>query len=228
MPRPPRIDFPGLPQHVIVRGNDRRDIFFCEGDRTEFLSLLGEARSERGCELHAFVLMDNHVHLLATAKAPFAISRMMQDVGRAYVKHVNSRHKRTGTLYEGRFKSSLVETQSYLLACMRYIEMNPVRAGLVRNPSEFAWSSFGQNASGDPAGLLTPHPEYLALGRDATNRRAAYIRLFEGVVDEDQVSAIRESARQSRALGSELFCRAVEGTLSRPVRVIPRGRPRRA
>src|SRR5258706_2525733 len=152
MPRAPRIDFPGLAHHVIVRGNNRKAIYFHDDDRTHVLKCLGDARAERDCEIHAFVLMPNHVHLLATARAQMGISRMMQDVGRAYVKHVNTRRRRTGALYEGRFKSSVVETRSYFLACMRYIELNPVRAALVSHPAQFPWSSFGQNISGDPSG----------------------------------------------------------------------------
>jgi putative transposase len=216
-----------LPQHVVVRGNDRSDIFFCDDDRLAFLKLLGEARRERECEIHAFVLMRNHVHLLATGVAPFAISRMMQDIGRAYVKRINSRYERTGTLYEGRFKSSLVESHSYFLACMRYVEMNPVRAGLASHPSTFPWSSFGQNASGEPSGLITPHAEYLGLGRDAPARRRAYLQLFDVGASEQEVAAIRECAQQGRALGSDQFCKALEGTLLRSVRVVPQGRPAR-
>jgi putative transposase len=214
-----------LPQHVVVRGNDRSDIFFCDDDRRAFLRFLGEARCERECEIHAFVLMRNHVHLLATGAVPLAISRMMQDIGRAYVRRVNSRYERSGTLYEGRFKSSLIESQSYFLACMRYIEMNPVRAGLALHPSEFPWSSFGQNASGEPSGLITPHSEYLGLGRDALARRKAYLHLFDVGPSEREVAAIRECAQQGRALGGEQFCEAVEGTLLRSVRVVPQGRP---
>lgn len=225
MPRAPRIDIPGLPQHVRVRGNDRSNIFSCDEDRLAYLGCVDEARKNRGCDIHAFVLMDNHVHLLATPSAPFAISRMMQDVGRAYVRRFNERRGRTGTLYEGRFKSSLVETQTYFLACMRYIELNPVRAEMVGAPEEFRWSSFHQNASGDPSGMLTPHAEYLALGRDAQARRAAYLSLFEEAITEEQLRAIRESMRQGRALGSEQYCEALAGTLRRTVKVVARGRP---
>jgi putative transposase len=226
MARANRIDFPGLPQHIIVRGNDRNDIFFCDEDRLTFLKHLGDARTERDCDVHAFVLMTNHIHLLATASAPLGLSRMVQDVGRRYVKYVNARYQRTGTLYEGRFRSSLVETQFYFLVCMRYIEMNPVRAGMVAHPAEFPWSSYRQNASGDPAGLLTPHAEYLSLGGDADLRSAAYLRLFSETIDEELLTAIRVSARQGRAFGSGPYCLALESTLSRQVKVKSQGRPR--
>jgi putative transposase len=227
MPRQPRIAFPGLPQHLIVRGNDRRAIFFCDRDRSCFLKHLGEASTERACDVHAFVLMDNHVHVLATANDAGGLSKMMQDVGRSYVKYINSTYKRTGTLYEGRFKSSLVETSRYFLACMRYIELNPVRAGLAGMPGDFPWSSFGQNATGEPMGLVTAHPEYLALGVDAASRSDAYLRLFDEPVDDVELSAIRTSVRQGRALGSALFCQALQATLGRHVSTAPRGRPGR-
>jgi putative transposase len=149
----------------------------------------------------------------------------MQDVGRRHAQHVNRVYKRTGALYEGRFKSSLVETSTYFLACMRYIELNPVRAGMVGHPSAYPWSSFKQNVSGEPSGLIKAHAEYLQLGRDPPARGEAYRRLFDEAIGEDQLAAIRESAQESRALGSERFCDALEGTLRRVVRVRPQGRP---
>ncbi len=227
MPRTPRIDIAGLPQHLISRGNNRNDIFFRDRDRSVFLQYLAEACVDNDCSVHAFVLMSNHVHLLATGNASMAISRMMQDLGRRYVLYVNSAYKRTGALYEGRFRSSLVETSSYLFACMRYIELNPVRAAMVRRPGEHPWSSFGQNARGDPSGILTPHPEYLQLSADPERRGAAYLRMFDDAIPDDQLTAIRNSARMNRVLGGTLFCEAVEATLRRPVRVAARGRPRR-
>ncbi|HSS26786.1 MAG TPA: transposase, partial [Usitatibacter sp.] len=196
MPRAPRIDFPGLPQHLIVRGNDRKPIFFSDADRLYFLKCLGEARSQRSCDVHSFVLMPNHVHILATSRAEYGASRMMQDLGRAYVSHVNKLHGRTGALYEGRFKSSLVETARYFLACMRYIEMNPVRARLTSNPADFEWSSYGQNITGEPTGLVSPHAEYLDLGRDAAERAKCYGRLFEQPQEDEEVNAIRCGVNQ--------------------------------
>ena len=227
MPRSPRIDVPGLPQHLIVRGNNHGDVFFRDGDRLVFLSYLAEACAQDACDVHAFVLMTNHVHLLATGNGPMALSRMMQDVGRRYVKYVNSAYKRSGALYEGRFKSSLVETSSYFLTCMRYIELNPVRAGMAHGPAEYPWSSFGQNSSGEPSGLVAAHPEYLALGPDAARRGMAYVELFDEAIADSQLAAIRESGRMGRALGSDRFCAAVETTLRRPVKVAPQGRPAR-
>lgn len=225
MPRLPRLDVPGLPQHLITRGNDRREMFFSLGDRAFFLQYLDEARREHGVRIHSYVLMDNHVHLLATGDASLALSRMMRDVGRRYVQHVNAIYRRTGTLFEGRFKSCLVETSSYFLTCMRYIEMNPVRARMASNPAAFRWSSFKENATGTPSGMLTPHPEYVALGRSVEARGQAYLRLFEEGVTVEQLQAIRESTNMGRALGSPHFARALEATLKRKVSVVPRGRP---
>jgi len=227
MPRPPRIDFPGLPQHLIVRGNDRRPIFFTDADRLFFLKCLGEARAHRSCDVHAFVLMPNHVHLLATARAEYAASRMMQDLGRAYVTHVNKLHRRTGALYEGRFKSSLVETTRYFLACMRYIEMNPVRARMAPRPGSYEWSSHGQNITGEPGGLLTPHPEYTQLGRDARERANAYARLFDEPQCDEELDAIRCGVSQGKAVGTDVYRQQVERLLGKSVSFVSRGRPPR-
>jgi putative transposase len=225
MPRQPRIDFPGLPQHLIVRGNDRQPIFFNAEDRLHFLKCLGEARAKRGCDIHAFVLMPNHVHILATPRVEHAASLTMQDVGRAYVSNLNKLHRRTGALYEGRFKSSLVETTRYFIACMRYIEMNPVRARIAAYPAAFEWSSHGQNITGDPNGLITPHAEYLNLGRTAEERSKAYGRLFDEPQSEEELVAIRCGAAQGKALGTATYCRELARLLGRQVIFVPRGRP---
>ncbi len=226
MPRSNRIDLPGLPQHIVVRGNNRNRIFFADADRALFLKLLGDGARETSCDIHAFVFMPNHVHLLATFHARGDMSRLVQDIGRVYVKYVNATYKRTGGLYEGRFFSSLVESSRYFITCMRYIELNPVRAGLVARPGDFDWSSFGQNVDGEPSGLITPHPEYLSLGRDREQRGGNYRRLFDRELDKADIDAIRRSVRTCRPLGSEMFARSVESTLNRTVTRAPQGRPR--
>jgi putative transposase len=225
MPRALRVDLPAIAHHVWVRGNNRHAIFFSEADRLLFLKYLGEARARRQCDIHAFVLMTNHVHLLATPRVERGLSKMMQDVGRKYVRYINRSRERTGGLYEGRFKSSLVQTESYFLNCMRYIERNPVRAGMVAHPAQYAWSSFGQNVTGEPTGLVTPHPEYLALGADAESRGNAYYRLFGEELREEQLEEIRRSIQQGSALGGEDFCRAVESLVGHAVSYVPQGRP---
>ena len=142
MPRPNRLNIAGLPQHVTQRGNNRQDCFIDTLDYDQYLALLGNACRKHSCEIHAFVLMTNHVHILMTPNTPDGASLVFRDLGRDYVRQFNKRHKRTGTLWEGRFKSSLVEEDNYLLACYRYIELNPVRARMVEDPSEYQWSSF--------------------------------------------------------------------------------------
>jgi len=205
----------GLPHHLIVRGNDRKAMFFSDSDRLFFLERLAEAGTRRGCDIHAFVLMTNHVHLLATPLRERAASRAMQDLGRAYVPYINKIRGRTGSLFEGRFKSSIVETARYFLACMRYIEMNPVRAGMVSRPGSYEWSSHGQNITGDPTGLVTPHAEYLNLGRDVPARAQAYSRLFDTAQCDEELDALREGARQGKPVGSELFRQGLAGLLRR-------------
>ena len=210
MARSTRIDLPNYPQHLILRGNNRCVIFQEDVDRYVFLKSLEESAKRYACCIHAYVLMDNHVHFLATPREQGAISRMVQSIGRRFVRFVNDYRRRTGTLFEGRFKSSLVETDRYFLTCMRYIEMNPVRAGMVSRPSEHPWSSFRANASGGPEMPLVAHPVYLALGPTPTARGAAYRRLFEKPILDEDLAAIRKSANRSRVLGSDDFEQWVE------------------
>ena len=227
MPRQARLRVAGIPWHVRQRANNGIACFVEPADRELYLGLLGELSPKTGCHVHAYVLMTNHTHLLLTPEDADGPSRLMKQLGERYTRHFNTRRKRYGTLWEGRFRSNLVQGESYLLTCHRYIELNPVRAGMVRSPEEFQWSSFRQNASGDPGGLVSAHPEYLALGADRVRRRMAYMSLFGGGIRESDLAAIRESSRMGRALGSERFCAALESTLRRPVRVVRQGRPPR-
>ena len=227
MPRPHRIDLPGVPQHLWARGNNRLPCFFRDQDRRIYLRYLAEAAADSESEVYAFVLMTNHVHLLATGRKGGAISRMMQSVGRRYARYVNDTHGRTGALYEGRYRSSLVQTEHYFFTCMRYIEENPVRARMVESPEQYAWSSFLQNALGEPRGWLTAHPEYLRLGKDVEERAAAYRALFSKPISDEDLAAIRVHVRKNRALGSDRFREAVAATLGRNVGIVPQGRPRR-
>jgi putative transposase len=223
MPRSPRIDFPGLAQHLIVRGNNRGLLFRDDIDRQLFMRHLMEALEKNPVNLHAYVFMSNHVHLLATGQEPFALSRSVQAVGRRYSRYFNRRHHRTGTLFEGRFRSSLVESQRYVMACMRYIELNPVRAGMVAAPDDHPWSSFHENASGEPSRFVTPHAEYLRLGEDAATRARVYRDLMRTGVTAAELAMLREHAQKSRAVGSEDFLRGVEATLGRTVRIVKPG-----
>ena len=226
MARLPRIDLPDLPQHLVLRGNNRGSLFCDDVERWVFLDFMKYALTTYGCGLHAYVLMTNHVHLLATGYQFGAVSNTMQSIGRRFVRFVNLRRKRSGTLFEGRFKASVVETDRYLLTCMRYIEANPVRAGMVRRPEDYPWSSFKSNASGDPIEPLVAHPTYLGLAGDVRSRARAYVDLFDQPMPEAELKAIRESVQRNRGLGGSTFLGSLEKSLGRPVAMTPHGGPR--
>ena len=228
MARLPRIDIPGAAQHVIVRGVDRQPCFFADADRDGYLALLRESAARCGCAVHAFVLMTNHVHLLLSADIAGAVSATMHRAGSAYVRLINRTYGRTGTLFEGRFRSSVVQTERYLLACMRYIELNPVRAGMVASPERYPWSSFRCNAGIVGCQWLSPHDVYLALGANSAARIDAYRALFEAELDPAVVDAIRLHANKSCALGDAPFQAAIAILTKRRAHVVPVGRPRRA
>lgn len=225
MPRPPRIDVPGLPQHLYARGHNKTDCFRSELDRTVFLKYLKEELAAGACEVHAYVLMTNHVHFLVTGHEEGALSKLMQHLGRRYCRYVNRSYHRSGALYEGRFKSSLVESEAYFLECMRYVELNPVRAGMVAHPSQYRWSSYRENALGEPKGLLVPHWEYQRLGRDAASRGAAYRALVEQPLDLRRIAEIRRTSAKNGVLGGPGFQSALELELGRRVAIAPPGRP---
>ncbi|MBK1700410.1 transposase [Thiococcus pfennigii] len=229
MPRKQRFFLPDIPAHVVQRGHNRQPVFFADEDRLAYLSWLKEGAERYCCDIHAYVLMGNHVHLLITPDDSESISRLMQYVGRRYVPHVNRRYGRSGTLWEGRFRSSIIETQTYLLACHRYIELNPVRAGIVAMPGDYRWSSYRCNALGLRDGLLVAHAEYLALGRTDDERRAAYRGLFGGADDGegDLNGQLRACLRSGTPLGEDDFCVGVEQTLGRRIGQVARGRPKR-
>lgn len=224
MARLPRFFVPDTPQHVIQRGNDRQPIFRTSADHAFFKSCLEFAACRHGVAIHAYVLMTNHVHLLATPEAATSLPRAMQSVGRVYVRYFNSTHGRSGTLWEGRYKATIVESDRYLLACMRYIELNPVRAGLVEHPERYPWSSHRANAFGVSDPLVRAHPLYRTLGTTPANRRAAYLTLFGPAVADDETHAIRDATQNAWALGGAEFRRGVE-RLGRRAERAPLGRP---
>ena len=228
MARRPRLTVIGVPQHVIQRGNNRQATFFADEDYRLFLAYLSEAARKHDCSVHAYVLMTNHVHLLLTPNQPDAVSRTMQDVGRRYVQYVNFTYRRSGTLWEGRFKASLVDTQQYFLACCRYIELNPVRAGIAKAPEDYPWSSYRHYALGQENGLLSAHEEYRALGTTEVERQSAYRALFSNSVDETGLQEIREMVNRGWPLGSERFKDEIEAALERTARPPQRGRPRKS
>jgi putative transposase len=225
MARRPRLRIAGVPQHVIQRGNNRQATFFAEADYGFYLACLHEAACRHDCVIHAYVLMTNHVHLLTTSKRPEAVSLLMRDLGRRYVQYVNFTYQRSGTLWEGRFKSSLVDTQRYFLACCRYIELNPVRARIVNRAQDYRWSSHGFYAWGCADAVLTAHDEYLALGESDAARQRAYRELFCGHGDEKELEEIRNAVHRGWPLGSERFKDQIEKALERATRPPKRGRP---
>jgi len=224
MARLPRLDVPGIPQHVVQRGNDRQPCFAADDDYQRYRQELGEAARRFGCAVHAYVLMTNHVHILVTPSEPGAVSRMMQAIGRRYVAGFNARYQRTGTLWEGRFKAGLVDSDGYVLACYRYIELNPVRAGMVASPGDYRWSSHAHNAYGAHDPWVSSHPCYATLGQ-GEDGLAAYRALFAEVMEERVVEAIRQHTQQQRAWGSDRFQRQIEALTNRAASVRPRGRP---
>ena len=191
-----------------------------------YRSDLHEAATANQVAIHAYVLMTNHVHLLATPGSEYGITHMMQDLGRKYVRYINHTYWRTGSLWEGRFKASLVDSEVYLLTCMRYIEMNPVRANMVSHPGEYQWSSYAANTRGNFDKLIMPHPLYLQLGTDQESRQFAYRELFGQSLDKIEVHAIREALNQELVLGREDFKDKIETMLRRQVRPGIPGRPR--
>ena len=227
MARIPRIDLPGIPQHIVQRGNDRQACFADDADYLRYRQELGEAALKHDCAVHAYVLMTNHVHLLLTPAERGATSRMMQAIGRRYVGAFNARYRRTGTLWEGRFKAALVDSTRYLLTCHRYIELNPVRAEMVSHPGEYRWSSYRANAQGEANMLLSPHPLYLALGADAIARQAAYRELFRFELEPALVDSIRQATNGNFVLGDGRFGDQVARALGRRVMPGKSGRPRK-
>lgn len=226
MPRKPRFTLPGVPQHVIQRGNNREPCFLAEMDYRRYLEDLQATAEKAVCRVHAYVLMTNHVHLLLTPMQEQGIGEMMQALGRRYVYYINKTYHRTGTLWEGRYKASLVDSGAYLLTCMRYIEMNPVRANMVNHAGEYKWSSYGANAQGRSDPLLSAHPLYTALGATNTERQQAYRELFRHHVDETQLHEIREALNHELVLGRSYFKDKIEAMTERQTRLGIPGRPR--
>jgi len=205
MARSLRRILPGIAVHVIQRGVNRVACFRTEADYLVYLSNLRQLSAKHGCEVHAYCLMTNHVHLLLTPGEAGSCTALMRDLGRRYVPYFNWRHERTGTLWEGRFRACLVESARYTLACYRYIELNPVRAGMVNHPGAYLWSSYAVNSGARSDAFVSPHPELLALSANAEDRQAAYRALFEEQVDEPLLEAIRDATNGGHPLASEGF-----------------------
>jgi putative transposase len=227
MPRRARIALPNVPIHLIQRGNNRQPCFFADEDYRRYLDWLAEYALKLHCQVHAYVLMTNHVHLLISSDRADAGGALMKSLGQRYVQYVNRVYRRSGTLWEGRFRSCLVQEEDYLLGCQRYIELNPVRANMVVHPADYKWSSYRANAQGEPDVLVQPHSLYAALGGDNVSRQAAYRELFRYELEPGLVDEIRRATNGNFALGSERFAAEVASMLGR--RVVPgmSGRPRK-
>lgn len=225
MPRRPRIDLPHVTQHVVQRGNNRQPCFFTASDYERYRSDLREISLHEGCEIHAYVLMTNHVHLLMTPSDVRQVACIMQALGRRYVRYVNDRHHRTGTLWEGRYKACLVGTDRYLLRCYRYIELNPVRAAIVKQPADYRWSIYASNASGAFDPLVRPHSAYVALGITPERRRTAYREFVVQATAETELDEIRLHLQRQYAFGPNRFRDAIEAQLGRRAGPAKIGRP---
>ncbi len=226
MARQPRLSLPSYPYHVIQRGNNRQSIFFTPKDYQVFRDCLREAKRKCQSRLFAYVLMTNHVHLLVEPEHEGDLGRFMQSVGRRYVRYIHDTYERTGTLWEGRFKSAIVSQDEYLIMCSRYIELNLVRARMVRHPRDYQWSSYHGRATGQPDNLLDEDAWYVTLGNSQQARAAAYANWLETSVSDDEWERIRKATQQGRVVGSEAFQDAIGARAGRRLKGEPRGRPK--
>lgn len=226
MARLPRLTVPGYPHHIIQRGNNRQAIFGSPADYELLLSLIDEHARKQQVAVHAYVLMSNHFHLLATPETAEGIPQMMQAVGRRYVRNFNLRQARTGTLWEGRYKSNLIQAERYLLACMVYMDLNPVRAGMVADPADYPWSSHAHYIGRRSDRLITPHPLYWELGNTPFARDQAYGDLVRAGVSDEQKRALTDSALRGWALGEMDYVTDLQRRTERRVSRAQPGRPR--
>ena len=226
MPRKPRYYLPGMPAHVMQRGHNRGPVFFSDQDYLEYLRCLKHAANDYDCKIHSYVLMTNHVHLLVTPERKESIGQMFQGLGRHYVRYVNDTYQRHGGLWEGRHKGNIIQSQNYLLSCMRYIEMNPVRAGMVDHPAKYRWSSYAANALGMNNSILHQHDEYIGLGASKDHRQKVYLELFDYDLDSGALELLRQSLQSGTPLGNDQFKAQIERVVGRKVGWICPGRPK--
>lgn len=225
MARLPRLTLPGYPHHVIQRGNNRQAIFSSTADYQTLLDLLDQNAKKFGVAIHAYVLMSNHFHLLVTPQTVEGLPQMMQAVGRRYVRYFNDTQQRSGTLWEGRYKSTLVQTERYLLACMVYIDLNPVRAGLANQAADYAWSSYRHYTGQRVDKLITPHALVWELGNTPFAREAAYAEWVQSGISTAQQTALTASALHGWALGESDFVAELQKRTQRRVTKSTAGRP---
>ena len=225
MPRRARLSVTGIPWHIIQRGNKRATCFYADEDYRLYLEYLEELSTKFGCAVHAYVLMTNHVHLLLTPETQDSAALLMKHLGQRYVQYINRTYRRSGTLWEGRFRSCLTQTEDYVLACYRYIELNPVRADMVRHPREYRWSSYRTNAEGRSSTLIQAHDMYKRLGRSSDSRREAYRGLFKAHTDDRMLDSIRTATNGNYVLGTTRFQEEIAQMLGRRVVKGKAGRP---
>ena len=225
MPRKKRFYQPGVPVHVFQRGHNKDPVFFDDQDYLVYLRFLKAAADNLGCLIHAYVLMTNHVHLLATPQAENDISLLFQHIGRHFVPYINKTYRRRGSLWEGRHKGHILESEAYFLVCMRYIEMNPVRAAMVDHPGQYRWSSYTANAYGIDNAILQPHALYLALGETPEGRQASYRVGFDIETHPDEIELIRACLHSGTPLGNDRFKKKIESAIGSRVGYSKRGRP---
>ena len=225
MARLPRLVVPNQPHHLIQSGIDRQAIFRAPEDYSAFLGWLREAARQFKVAIHAYVLMPNHLHLLASPADATGLGRMMQWVGRHYVPYFNAKYQRVGTLWQGRYRATVIDAEKYFLPCSRYIELNPVRSGLADAPSEYPWSSFAHHTGARSDPLITDHLIYWGLGNTPFEREAAYQKIMEHSPADEEVNLLTESVLKGWALGSEKFKSALEKQAKRRVSPARRGRP---
>lgn len=228
MTRLPRFVIPGQPQHVIQRGNNRDVIFAADEDYRFYLKKLGDACKKHDCALHAYVLMTNHVHLLITPYSEKGISKVMQSMGRYYVQYFNVQYQRTGTLWEGRYKATLLDSERYLLTCSRYIELNPVRARMVEDPKDYPWTSYHRNALGQDDRLISPHALYQSLGTNDATCCLNYQALFANHIPKADIEEIRNATNKAWVLGDTQFKTKIELLIDRQSQPKARGGDRRS
>lgn len=228
MARLPRLVVPHQPHHIIQRGVDRQAVFRDAEDFGNFLRWLREAAKQFKVAIHAYVLMPNHLHLLATPSDDTGLARMMQWIGRHYVPYFNAKYQRAGTLWQGRYRATVIDSEQYFLVCSKYIELNPVRAGLVANAGDYPWSSFSHHIGAKPDPLITDHALYWALGNTPFDREAAYRELLESALAAEEVAALSEATLKGWPLGSEKFKNALAKQVQRRVAPAKRGRPAKA
>ena len=228
MARKPRLSIPFIPQHIIQRGNNRQPCFFDQQDFKVYLDKLEEYTKKYLVSVHAFVLMTNHVHLLLSPSERDGISKVMQSLGRYYVRYFNHTYQRTGTLWEGRYKSSLIDSDIYFLTVSRYIELNPVRANMVKHPAEYPWSSYHGNALGKPLKLLTPHACYSQLGNTPTTQQRSYQSLFDHQIPDWTIEQINTATNKEWVLGNSHFKDYIEQQTGRQTEPKPKGGDRRS